>query len=104
MEAETRALWEELFKDISRFDDFRLCKAERGGNASDFRHKESGKGLWWVTGEAWSWEQIPLLRLIHAYYILEILGFQSGRHWDFEETVSFRSQCMEVELTLLPHI
>lgn len=46
MKAETRALWELLFVDISKFDDFRRFKADRGSNAADFRHKQSGESLW----------------------------------------------------------
>lgn len=46
LKAEKRALWELLFKDSSQFNDFRLHKADRGGNGPDFNHKESGLGLW----------------------------------------------------------
>lgn len=46
LKAETRALWELLFTDFSQFTDFRVYKAERGGTAPDFRHKETGQGLW----------------------------------------------------------
>lgn len=46
--AETRALWEELFTDITQFDDVRAVKALKGSNAPDFSHKASKKGLWWV--------------------------------------------------------
>lgn len=43
---ETRALWEQLFTDITQFDDFRHYKAEVGGNGPDFRHQTNGQGLW----------------------------------------------------------
>lgn len=46
MKAATRALWEQLFADITQFEDFRSYKAEMGGNGPDFRHLESGTGLW----------------------------------------------------------
>lgn len=46
MKAETRALWEQLFEDFSQFDDMRESKATMGANAPDFKHKESGNGLW----------------------------------------------------------
>lgn len=46
MFAETRSLWNQLFEDISQFDDFRQFKAEKGGNGADFRHKETGEALW----------------------------------------------------------
>lgn len=46
MSASTRALWELMFEDISQFDDYRQVKAERGGLAADFRHRETGEGLW----------------------------------------------------------
>lgn len=49
MKAEVRAVWEQLFEDISLFDDFRHFKAEQGGTGADFRHKETGLGLWWDT-------------------------------------------------------
>lgn len=45
MKAETRAIWEQLFTDITQFDDFRQFKTEQGGNGSDFRHKLTGQGL-----------------------------------------------------------
>lgn len=46
IKAETRALWELLFTDMSQFDDFRLFKADKGGNGPDFSHKASGDSLW----------------------------------------------------------
>lgn len=46
MKAETRAIWELLFTNISMFDDLRLVKAQIGGNCPDFRHKESEICLW----------------------------------------------------------
>lgn len=46
MSAETRDLWEQLFDDISQFDDFRQFKAQKGGAGADFRHRQTGKGLW----------------------------------------------------------
>lgn len=46
LKAETRAVWEQLFDDITMFDDFRQFKAEQGGVGPDFRHKETGLGLW----------------------------------------------------------
>lgn len=46
MKDETRAIWEQLFADITLFDDFRAYKAELGGNGADFRHRETGTGLW----------------------------------------------------------
>lgn len=42
----TRALWEQLFSDISQFDDYRRYKAERGGDGPDFKHRKSEEGLW----------------------------------------------------------
>lgn len=46
MKADKRALWQLLFKDPSQFQDFRQLKADKGGNGSDFRHKETGEALW----------------------------------------------------------
>lgn len=46
MKAETRALWELLFTDFTQFQDFRTFKAERGGTGPEFKHIESGAGLW----------------------------------------------------------
>lgn len=46
MKVEQRALWELLFNDFSKFEDYRQYKAERGGNGADFRNKASGEGLW----------------------------------------------------------
>lgn len=46
MTAEMRALWEQLFADMSQFDDFRKFKMDRGGNGADFRHKHTNKSLW----------------------------------------------------------
>ena len=46
MKAETRALWEQLFTNFSQFRDFRSYKAENGGNGPDFKHTETGEGLW----------------------------------------------------------
>lgn len=46
MKAEKRALWEQLFEDISQFEDFRQLKADTGGNAPEFKHRETGEGLW----------------------------------------------------------
>lgn len=48
MRVETRALWELLLTDFTQFHDYRQFKADRGGTASDFKHKETGEGLWWV--------------------------------------------------------
>lgn len=48
MKAETRALWEQLFADVSQFDDLRDSKAGMAANAPDFKHKQSGEALWWV--------------------------------------------------------
>lgn len=58
MKTETRALWELLFKDMSQFKDFRSYKANKGGNGPDFKHEESGAGLWWV---AQAKQVLPLL-------------------------------------------
>lgn len=46
MKSSIRAMWEQLFADMSQFDDFRQLKADKGGNGADFRHKETGEGLW----------------------------------------------------------
>ncbi|MEW5302653.1 MAG: hypothetical protein WDW36_005415 [Sanguina aurantia] len=49
MKPETRALWEQLFADVTLFDDLRAAKAMMGGNMvaiPDFRHKESEACLW----------------------------------------------------------
>lgn len=46
LKGETYALWQQLFKDVSKFDDFRHFKAEVGGCGPDFRHKETMQGLW----------------------------------------------------------
>lgn len=46
--AEARALWEQLFEDISQFEDFREGKTGMAANAPDFKHRKSGDGLWWV--------------------------------------------------------
>lgn len=47
MKATTRALWELLLTDFSQFEDYRNFKADMGGNAPEFKHIESGEGLWW---------------------------------------------------------
>lgn len=44
--SESRALWEQLFTDITQFDDYRYFKAEMGGNSPDFRHKVTDQPLW----------------------------------------------------------
>lgn len=41
-----RALWEQLFSDKTQFDDLRQYKAQHGGQNPDFKHKETGEGLW----------------------------------------------------------
>lgn len=46
MKPDMRALWEQLFADPSKFDDFRQYKADKGGAGADFRHKETSKSLW----------------------------------------------------------
>lgn len=46
MTADMRALWEQLFADVSKFNDYRQYKADMGGNGADFRHKENGQVLW----------------------------------------------------------
>lgn len=46
MKAETRALFQQLFTDITQFEDYRQFKLERGGNGPDFKHKLSSQGLW----------------------------------------------------------
>lgn len=46
MKDEVRAIWEQLFSDITLFDDFRKFKADKGGRGADFRHKETGHPLW----------------------------------------------------------
>lgn len=46
MKPDMRALWEQLFADASKFDDFRQYKADKGGAGADFRHKETNKSLW----------------------------------------------------------
>lgn len=48
--SETHALWEQLFSDVTQFDDFRGFKAANGGIGADFRHKETGGALWCVLG------------------------------------------------------
>lgn len=44
--SETRALWEQLFTDITQFDDYRTLKATKGGGGPEFTHKTTKKGLW----------------------------------------------------------
>lgn len=46
LKAETRVLWQQLFSDVSKFEDFRHFKSEMGGTGPDFRHIETGNGLW----------------------------------------------------------
>lgn len=46
MTSEQRKLWEQLFTDVTQFDDFRHFNAQMGGNRPDFKHKESGQPLW----------------------------------------------------------
>lgn len=48
MPFERRALWEQLFADMSQFEDCRNFKATYGGQTPDFRHLKTGDGLWWV--------------------------------------------------------
>lgn len=43
---ETAALWEQLFTDITQFEDYRHFKTETGRKGPDFKHKASGQGLW----------------------------------------------------------
>lgn len=47
MQAEKCVLWEQLFTDSSQFDDLRHYNGQMGGTGPDFRHIESGQGLWW---------------------------------------------------------
>lgn len=46
MPAARRALWEQLFADFPQFDDCRNFKATYGGLTPDFKHRETGEGLW----------------------------------------------------------
>lgn len=43
---EKRALWEQLFADMSQFHDFRDSKAKAGADIPDFVRKDSGGALW----------------------------------------------------------
>lgn len=46
MTDETRAQWELLFTDFTKFNDFRHFKTEMGGNGPDFKNKQTGESLW----------------------------------------------------------
>lgn len=46
MTAARRSLWEQLFADTTQFDDFRQYKSENGGDFPEFKHRETGEGLW----------------------------------------------------------
>lgn len=46
MSVERLALWEQLFTDITQFDDFRSLKLLGGGYGPDFSHKMTKQGLW----------------------------------------------------------
>lgn len=43
---EKYALWEQLFSDMSLFEDCRAAKSLQGGNGPDFKRKVGGQGLW----------------------------------------------------------
>lgn len=46
MSPERRALWEQLFSDMSHFHDLRDSKAKAGAAIPDFVHKENEGALW----------------------------------------------------------
>lgn len=65
MKIETRALWELLFADFAKFQDYRHFKAEVGGSGPDFKHKQSGEGLWWVCNRGQQFQRcIPRQQLL----------------------------------------
>lgn len=46
LNADTTALWEQLFTNFTSFEDLRQVKAVKGGSGPDFRHATSKEGLW----------------------------------------------------------